>query len=151
MTDKTASYALLLAQAQALVENETDWIANAANLSALLFHGLASVNFAGIYRCQKSSLILGPFQGKVACVHIAFGQGVCGKAAQTQSVQLIPDVHQFAGHIACDQASNSELVIPIYKNQTFWGVFDFDSPQLSRFDQTDVTYLTKIAGLVFGD
>lgn len=142
-------YDLLLKQAQALVAGEDDWIANTANLSALLFYGLQNINFAGVYRLQQGGLILGPFQGKPACVHIALGSGVCGKAAQTKKVQIVPDVHQFRGHIACDSASNSEIVIPIFKKRDLWGVFDFDSPRLNNFDQVDQKYLTRLAKLIF--
>lgn len=142
-------YELLLKQAQALVTGEDDWIANTANLSALLFYGLQNINFAGVYRMQRGSLILGPFQGKPACVHITLGNGVCGIAAQTKKAQIVPDVHQFKGHIACDSASNSELVVPIFKKQNLWGVLDLDSPRLNNFDQVDQKYLTRLAKLIF--
>lgn len=123
-------YELLVQQAQALIANESDWIANTANLSALLFNSLSDVNFAGVYRLENGELILGPFQGMPACVHIPVGKGVCGVAAKTQITQIVPNVHEFAGHIACDSASNSEIVIPIFKNRKLWGVFDFDSTNL---------------------
>lgn len=127
-------YELLVQQAQALIANESDWIANTANLSALLFNSLSDVNFAGVYRLENGELILGPFQGMPACVHIPVGKGVCGVAAKTQITQIVPNVHEFAGHIACDSASNSEIVIPIFKNRKLWGVFDFDSTKLDNFD-----------------
>ncbi len=131
------NYELLVQQAQALIANESDWIANTANLSALLFNSLSDVNFAGVYRLENGELILGPFQGMPACVHIPVGKGVCGVAAKTQITQIVPNVHEFAGHIACDSASNSEIVIPIFKNRKLWGVFDFDSTKLDDFDDMD--------------
>ena len=142
-------YELLVQQAQALIANESDWIANTANLSALLFNSLSDVNFAGVYRLENGELILGPFQGMPACVHIPVGKGVCGVAAKTQITQIVPNVHEFAGHIACDSASNSEIVIPIFKNRKLWGVFDFDSTKLDDFDDMDKKYLTRITKMVF--
>ena len=142
-------YELLVQQAQALIANESDWIANTANLSALLFNSLSDVNFAGVYRLENGELILGPFQGMPACVHIPVGKGVCGVAAKTQITQIVPNVHEFAGHIACDSASNSEIVIPIFMNRKLWGVFDFDSTKLDNFDDMDKKYLTRIAKMVF--
>lgn len=143
------NYELLVQQAQALIANESDWIANTANLSALLFNSLSDVNFAGVYRLENGELILGPFQGMPACVHIPVGKGVCGVVAKTQITQIVPNVHEFAGHIACDSASNSEIVIPIFKNRKLWGVFDFDSTKLDNFDDMDKKYLTRIAKMVF--
>lgn len=143
------NYELLVEQAKALVDGETDWIANTANLSALLFNSLSNVNFAGVYRFENGELILGPFQGMPACVHIPVGKGVCGTTAKTQKTQIVKNVHEFAGHIACDSASNSEIVIPIFKDQKLWGVFDFDSTKLNNFDETDEKYLTKIASVIF--
>ena len=145
----TENYELLVQQAQALIANESDWIANTANLSALLFNSLSDVNFAGVYRLENGELILGPFQGMPACVHIPVGKGVCGVAAKTQITQIVPNVHEFAGHIACDSASNSEIVIPIFKNRKLWGVFDFDSTKLDDFDDMDKKYLTRITKMVF--
>lgn len=143
------NYELLVQQAQALIANESDWIANTANLSALLFNSLSDVNFAGVYRLENGELILGPFQGMPACVHIPVGKGVCGVAAKTQITQIVPNVHEFVGHIACDSASNSEIVIPIFKNRKLWGVFDFDSTKLDNFDDMDKKYLTRITKMVF--
>ena len=143
------NYELLVQQAQALIANESDWIANTANLSALLFNSLSDVNFAGVYRLENGELILGPFQGMPACVHIPVGKGVCGVAAKTQITQIVPNVHEFASHIACDSASNSEIVIPIFKNRKLWGVFDFDSTKLDDFDDMDKKYLTRITKMVF--
>lgn len=139
------NYELLLKQARALTDGESDWIANTANVSALLFNSLENVNFAGVYRFKDGELILGPFQGKPACIHIALGHGVCGTVAQNQKTQIVANVHEFAGHIACDSASNSEIVVPIFKeNGDLWGVFDFDSTKLNNFDELDQTYLEEI-------
>ncbi len=144
-------YELLLKQVEALVYGESDWIANTANVSALLYHQLKNVNFAGVYRFEKGELILGPFQGQPACVHIQIGKGVCGKAAEDQATQIVENVHDFPGHIACDSASNSEIVVPIFNQQgDLWGVYDFDSTTFSNFDQLDQEYLEKIAGVVLG-
>ncbi|NRO12837.1 Free methionine-R-sulfoxide reductase [Lactobacillus helveticus] len=146
---KKEEYELLVEQAKALVAEESDWIANTANLSALLFNSLNNVNFAGVYRFENGELILGPFQGMPACVHIQMGKGVCGTAAQTEKTQIVPNVHEFQGHIACDSASNSEIVVPIFKDDQLWGVFDFDSTKLDNFDETDKKYLTEIANVIF--
>lgn len=142
-------YKLLVEQARALIEGEDDWIANTANLSALLFNSLNDMNFAGIYRYENGELILGPFQGMPACVHIQMGKGVCGTTAQNEETQIVKNVHEFAGHIACDSASNSEIVVPIFKQEKLWGVFDFDSTKLANFDETDKKYLTEIAEVIF--
>ncbi|PXZ18386.1 histidine kinase [Lactobacillus helveticus] len=146
---KKEEYELLVEQAKALVAGESDWIANTANLSALLFNSLNNVNFAGVYRFENGELILGPFQGMPACVHIQMGKGVCCTAAQTEKTQIVPNVHEFQGHIACDSASNSEIVVPIFKDDQLWGVFDFDSTKLDNFDETDKKYLTEIANVIF--
>ncbi|GFZ26818.1 GAF domain-containing protein [Lactobacillus corticis] len=143
-------YELLGEQAKSLVAGETDWISNTANLAALLFHSL-NVNFAGVYRYENQELILGPFQGNVACVHIAVGKGVCGKCAAEQKSVIVPDVHQFSGHIACDSATNSELVVPIFNPEgQFWGVFDFDCLDFNGFDAEDEKHLNQISQLIFG-
>ena len=142
-------YQMLVEQAKALVADEDDWIANTANLSALLFNTLNQVNFAGVYRYENGELILGPFQGMPACVHIQMGKGVCGTAAQTEQTKIVENVHEFAGHIACDSASNSEIVLPIFKQEKLWGVFDFDSTKLANFDEIDKKYLTEIAKVIF--
>lgn len=145
-------YELLVKQAEALTAGEHDWIANVANVSALLFHALKEVNFAGVYRFEKGELILGPFQGQPACVHIAMGKGVCGTAAKEEASQIVPDVHAFPGHIACDSASNSEIVVPIFhKDGSLWGVYDFDSTAKDNFDETDQKYLEEIASFVLGE
>ena len=146
--DKLERYQLLLKQAQSLLEDEHDLIANMSNISALLFNNLPDVSYAGFYRYQNNELILGPFQGPVACMHIAIGKGVCGTAAKTRETQIIPNVHEFAGHIACDAATNSEIVIPIMKNEVLIAVLDLDSKNFTRFDDIDAEYLTKIANCI---
>ena len=146
--DKLERYQLLLKQAQSLLEDEHDLIANMSNISALLFNNLPDVSYAGFYRYQNNELILGPFQGPVACMHIAIGKGVCGTAAKTRETQIVPDVHKFAGHIACDAATNSEIVIPIMKNEVLIAVLDLDSKNFARFDDIDAEYLTKIANCI---
>lgn len=146
--DKLERYQLLLKQAQSLLEDEHDLIANMSNISALLFNNLPDVSYAGFYRYQNHELILGPFQGPVACMHIAIGKGVCGTAAKTKETQIVPDVHEFVGHIACDAATNSEIVIPIMKNEVLIAVLDLDSKVFARFDDIDSEYLTKIANCI---
>ncbi|WP_278964155.1 GAF domain-containing protein [Lactobacillus apis] len=146
--DKLERYQLLLKQAQSLLEDEHDLIANMSNISALLFNNLPDVSYAGFYRYQNNELILGPFQGPVACMHIAIGKGVCGTAAKARETQIVPDVHKFAGHIACDAATNSEIVIPIMKNEVLIAVLDLDSKDFARFDNIDAEYLTKIANCI---
>jgi len=121
----------------ALLSGERDFIANLANTSALLWQELPDINWVGFYLLKGSDLVLGPFQGKPACVRIALGKGVCGTAAQQRKSLVVPDVHEFAGHIACDTASNSEVVVPLLKNGELLGVLDVDSPRLSRFDAID--------------
>jgi GAF domain-containing protein len=135
---KAAQYEELLAQARALLTGETDWIANAANFSALVFHSLSDLNWAGFYFHDGRELVVGPFQGKPACVRIPLGKGVCGTAAQTRETQVVRDVHAFAGHIACDSASQSEIVVPLVApDGTLIGVWDVDSPVVARFDEED--------------
>ena len=144
-TTKTRLYQLLLQQAQALLEAERDPVANMANLAAVLYQGLPQINWAGFYLHKSGELVLGPFQGKPACVRIGWGKGVCGTAAAQQRTVLVPDVHLFAGHIACDSASESEIVIPIFKNGVVWGVLDIDAPVKNRFDETDRVHLEQLA------
>ena len=135
---KTALYGELATRARALLTGETDPIANAANLAALVFSSLPGLNWAGFYLFDGHELVLGPFQGKPACVRIALGRGVCGVAAQQRETQVVTDVHAFAGHIACDPDSRSELVVPLSRSDgALFGVWDMDSPQLGRFDATD--------------
>ena len=145
--DKTPVYQSLLQATRALLAAETDPIANAANTAALLFNTLPGLNWAGFYILHGDTLVLGPFQGKPACVRIAIGKGVCGSAAQKQETLVVKDVHAFPGHIACDAASNSEIVVPLIKNGKLWGVLDIDSPLPARFDDTDRRFLEELAGL----
>lgn len=145
MTNKTGLYATLLLQAEALFKGERDHIANAANLSALLWNALPDLNWAGVYRFDGRELILGPFQGKPACVRIAMGKGVCGTAAVKRQTIIVPDVHQFEGHIACDSASNSEIVVPLVHGNILHGVLDLDSPRFDRFDDEDRKGLEALA------
>ncbi|MDX2298540.1 MAG: GAF domain-containing protein [Xanthomonadaceae bacterium] len=142
---KNEQYAQLLAQARALMHGERDRVANAANLSALLFHSLAEVNWIGFYFFDGVELVVGPFQGQPACVRIALGKGVCGTAAATGHTQRIADVDAFPGHIPCDSASRSELVVPLFAGDRLIGVLDLDSPQLARFDADDQIGLEAIA------
>lgn len=135
-------YQRLTKQAVALIESEKDYIANLANISSLLFMELDDLNWAGFYLKKGDELVLGPFQGKPACVRIPIGRGVCGTAAQTNSVQRVYDVHEFEGHIACDAASNSEIVIPFTINGEVAGVLDIDSPNIGRFNEIDEEGLT---------
>ncbi len=146
--NKEKNYKLLLKQAGSLLQGEHDLIANMSNISALLFNGLPEVSYAGFYRFQEQELILGPFQGPVACMHIQLGRGVCGKAAKTGQIQIVPNVHEFSGHIACDANTNSEIVVPIIHNKKLLAVLDLDSNSFARFDQIDAEYLQKIADLV---
>ena len=145
MMGGTADFAFLLEQLHALTEGERDFIANAANASALLYQGLSEVNWAGFYLLKRGELVLGPFQGKPACVRIALGRGVCGSAAARRSTLVVPDVHAFEGHIACDSASNSELVVPLVHQGRLCGVLDLDSPRLGRFDAADARGLEHFA------
>lgn len=137
-------YPQLLEQAKSLIAGEPDLIANLANLSALIYHNLDDVNWAGFYLYKDEQLVLGPFQGLPACIRIPMGKGVCGTAAQTNSIQRIDDVHAFPGHIACDAASESEIVIPVVVNGDLLGVLDIDSPKLSRFSADDEAGLAAI-------
>ena len=130
-------YKVLCKQISALTQDIPYPISNLANASALLWQELDRLNWAGFYLMENGILVLGPFQGKPACIEITVGKGVCGTAVAEQKTQLVPDVHQFPGHIACDSASNSEIVIPIYKNGEIFGVLDIDSPYLNRFTEED--------------
>lgn len=131
-----------------LIKEEPDWLANLCNASALLWQLLNDINWAGFYLYKNDELILGPFQGKIACTHIKLGRGVCGAAAKTLKTQLIKNVHEFPGHIACDSASNSEIVVPIIKDSRLIGVLDIDSPLLSRFDEKDKVNLEKFVSII---
>ncbi len=142
---KPELYAELVNQARALLANEPDRIAKAANFASLIFHGVPDLNWAGFYFYDGAELVVGPFQGKPACVRIAIGKGVCGTAAATRLSQLVPDVHAFAGHIACDSASNSEIVVPLIENHILIGVWDVDSPTINRFDAQDLRGMEALA------
>ena len=144
MQNKTEFYQQLLAQTKSLIDDEPDPIANMANISALLFDALPQVNWLGFYRVIDHELVLGPFQGKVACIRIPVGKGVCGTAVHTKTTQLIDDVHQFDGHIACDATTNAEIVIPVQVNGDIIAVLDIDSTSFNRFDQADKTGLEAI-------
>ncbi|MCB5227620.1 GAF domain-containing protein [Alishewanella sp. 16-MA] len=146
-SEKSANYRLLLEQARGLLEHESDLIANMANLSALLFNGLPDLNWAGFYIMREGELVLGPFQGQVACVRIAVGKGVCGTCVATGAIQRVADVHEFPGHIACDAASNSEIVLPVRHNGIVIAVLDIDSPLLNRFDDIDEDYLGQLVDI----
>ena len=145
--DKPEQYAQLAAQAEALLAGEADRIANAANLSALVYHALPDLNWVGFYFYDGTELVVGPFQGLPACVRIPLDKGVCGAAASTRRTQRIADVHDFPGHIACDAASRSELVVPLVLDGALVGVFDIDSPVPGRFDVEDQKGLETIATL----
>lgn len=142
---KTELYAQLTAQLRSLLEGERDFIANAANFSSLLFHSLPDLNWAGLYLQKGGELVLGPFQGEPACVRLAIGKGVCGTAAEQRQTILVDNVHEFPGHIACDSASNSEIVIPLISQDELIGVLDLDSPLLARFDDEDARGLNDLA------
>ena len=144
---KPGEDSLLLTQAAELLAGQRDLIANAANLSALLFYTLENVNWVGFYFLKNGELIVGPFQGKPACVKIPLGSGVCGTAAASRRVQRVDDVHEFPGHIACDIESRSEIVVPLLDDGVLRGVLDLDSPLKQRFDQQDEKLLVDIAEL----
>jgi L-methionine (R)-S-oxide reductase len=134
---KPAAYREINGQLAALLADEPSGLANTANMSALLFEALPGLNWVGFYFLQGRELVLGPFQGKVACVRIGLGRGVCGTAAERLKTLIVPDVHAFPGHIACDSASRSEIVVPLIQDGRLLGVLDLDSPQLARFDEQD--------------
>ncbi|RDW16366.1 histidine kinase [Oceanobacillus arenosus] len=141
--NREKDYELLIKQLAALTEGETDKIAILSNASALLNQFLTEVNWVGFYLWKEDELVLGPFQGLPACIRIPYGKGVCGTAVKTSKTQRIADVHQFPGHIACDSASNSEIVVPVFVNDEIYGVLDIDSPNINRFDEVDEVYLEK--------
>jgi L-methionine (R)-S-oxide reductase len=145
IASKAELYADLQSQLRALLEGETDFIANAANFSSLLYHSLPDVNWAGLYLLRGDELVLGPFQGKPACVRVGIGKGVCGAAAEQRQTILVDNVHEFPGHIACDSASNSEIVVPLVVREQLIGVLDLDSPLLARFDDEDAKGLNELA------
>ena len=141
---KREAYATLLAQTRALFAGEHDRLANLAQFAALVYHSLPDLNWSGFYMAHGRELVLGPFQGKVACVRIPFERGVCGACARTRSVQIVADVHAFEGHIACDPASRSELVLPVLHDDALLAVFDLDSPRPGRFDDADAQGLSAM-------
>ncbi len=139
-------YDLLIKQAEALLSVETDAVANAANLCAMLYHQLEGVNWVGFYFLKQEELVLGPFSGQPACTRIALGKGVCGTAFVEKQTKVVDDVHNFAGHIACDAASNSEIVVPFF-TEKLSGVFDIDSPELARFSDLEKVFFERILAL----
>lgn len=147
---KSKLYASLVVQLMSLLKGEYDMIANAANFSALLFNSLPNVNWAGFYFLRGDELVLGPFQGNPACVRIPMGKGVCGVAAQQCETIIVPNVHEFPGHIACDVASNSEIVVPLFDGERLLGVLDLDSPIIGRFDDQDAEGLNELVTVFVG-
>ncbi|HEV7681023.1 MAG TPA: GAF domain-containing protein [Pyrinomonadaceae bacterium] len=145
MSLKSELYANLQLQLRSLLEGERDFIANAANFAALLYHSVPDLNWAGLYLRKGNELVLGPFQGQPACVRIPIGKGVCGTAAEQRQTILVDNVHEFPGHIACDSASNSEIVVPLLAEENLIGVLDLDSPSLARFDEEDAKGLNELA------
>lgn len=145
------SYTYLLNLAKNLTENEDDFIANCANISSLIFNNLEDLNWAGFYLWKNEKLILGPFQGLTATTKIDLGKGVCGSSARDRVTYVVPDVHKFPGHIACDLASNSEIVIPLIKEDRLIGVLDIDSPKLDRFSEEDKVNLEKLVMILMAN
>ena len=148
MEERRMDYHLLIQNAEALLGMTENRVSNLANASALLYDALPDINWAGFYLMENGRLELGPFQGKVACVMIRIGKGVCGTAVEKDATQLVPDVHKFPGHIACDSASNSEIVVPLHKDGAVFGVLDIDSPLLDRFSEEDRAGLEAFARMV---
>ncbi len=146
--DKNTFYAELCRDLDALIDDERDWVANLANASALLNERLERINWVGFYILKGDELVLGPFQGKPACIRIALGKGVCGTTALQRKPQVVPDVNEFPGHIVCDPASRSEIVVPLEYEGRLLGVLDIDSPELGRFDEADAEGLTKVAAIL---
>lgn len=148
ISSKSELYDQLAAQLSSLLAGERDLIANAANFSSLLFHSLPDVNWAGFYFAKDDELVLGPFQGQPACVRIKIGQGVCGAGAAKCETVIVPNVHEFPGHIACDSASNSEIVVPLMKGSKLIAVLDLDSPNFQRFDDQDARGLENLVRIL---
>ena len=146
--DYFVNYDSVCTQLSALVDGIPYEVANLANASALLWQELPGINWVGFYKMEEGALVLGPFQGKPACIRIEVGRGVCGTAVAEDRVQLVYDVHRFPGHIACDSASNSEIVLPIHVNGTIWGVLDIDSPHIGRFTEEDRTGLEQVVSIL---
>lgn len=146
--DKARTFAELRQQLAGVLEGERDGLANCANAAALIYRAIPELNWAGFYFARREELVLGPFQGQVACVRIPLGRGVCGTAAARRETLIVPDVHAFPGHIACDAASRSEIVVPLIRSGSLLGVLDLDSPRLERFDQEDARGLEALAAQV---
>ena len=146
--DKKEFYIQLNKHLIALIDGETDWLANISNASALLYSLMPDINWSGFYLYKENELVLGPFQGRPACIRISLNRGVCGAAARERKIQLVDDVMQFPGHIACDEASRSEIVIPIIKDARLIGVLDIDSPILGRFDEADKAGLEEFVDIL---
>lgn len=146
--DKEADYAALASELRGLLAGEADLIANAANATSLIYHALPDLNWCGVYLMKEGELVVGPFQGKPACVRIALGKGACGTAAAKRETIVVPDVHAFPGHIACDAASRSEIVIPLIARGELIGVLDLDSPELARFAEADRRGLEQLAEIL---
>ncbi|MGI6148709.1 MAG: GAF domain-containing protein [Firmicutes bacterium] len=146
--EKAVFYRELCAKLEALIGEERDWLANLANTAALLYQELPRINWVGFYLLKGDELVLGPFQGKPACIRIAMGKGVCGQTALHRKAHVVPDVHEFAGHIVCDPASRSEVVVPLEYAGRLIGVLDIDSPELARFDSADADGLTEVAKIL---
>lgn len=147
-TEKKVLYRLISTQIQGLTDGISDLVANLANVSALLNQALTDINWVGFYLIKDGRLILGPFQGKPACVEIQIGCGVCGTAVEKDEIILVEDVHEFPGHIACDSASRSEIVLPIHKDEEVIGVLDIDSPLIARFDEEDREGLSRVVQML---
>jgi L-methionine (R)-S-oxide reductase len=147
---KPELYADLAAQVESLLGAERDLVANAANVASLVYHALPEVNWAGFYFCKDGELVVGPFQGKPACTRIALGRGVCGTAAKQRKTVIVEDVHQVPGHIACDAASDSEIVVPLLRDGRLIGVLDLDSPAPGRFDAEDQAGLERVVEVFLG-
>ena len=145
---KMNRYSDIFKMAESLVEGEHNFIANASNLSALIFEYIGSLNWVGYYFKQNDELILGPFQGRTACLRIKIGEGVCGKCAEKNDTIIVSNVHEFEGHIACDSRSNSEIVVPIIKDNYFYGVLDIDSPAFDRFNEEEKNFFESIVELL---
>lgn len=145
---KETDYALMKAQLKSLIEDNKYTISNISNASAMIYDAMERLNWAGFYLMEDGKLILGPFQGKVACMEIPVGRGVCGTAVKEDATKLVANVHEFPGHIACDCASNSEIVVPIHKDGKVWGVLDIDSPDLNRFSEDDKKGLEELVAIL---
>ena len=148
---KRASYDLLVAQVRSVLEGERDWLANLAQFSALVYQSVPALNWAGFYMAHGQELVVGPFQGKIACVRIPFTRCVCGACASSREIQLVEDVHAFPGHIACDSASSSELVLPVLAGDRLVAVFDLDSPTIARFDAEDARGFAAAVAVLAAD